>query len=187
MSGNETAAAEGNRFWHQCLAGLRGDTTYLTDLEARFGAVYVIAYYAEPRLGWPLLNLLQPLDWGGIERFLKQHANRLRDSIIEEACANVAEDIYQTGSHAEANFVRVQLGLTCLSRYSPGFGKGYARLMPDTAMELAIIANHAARTTNNRQLKQTAEKIRGSIMYVYDLKWREFSRRCERRQRTHHA
>jgi hypothetical protein len=187
LSGNETAAAEGNSFWHQCLAGLRGEATHITDLEARFGAVYVIAYYAEPRLGWPLLNLLQPLDWRGIERFLQQHANRLRDSLIEEACANVTEGIYQSGSHAETNFVRVQLGLTCLARYSPCFGKGYARLTPDTAMELAIIANHTARTTHNRQLKQTAEKIRGSLMYAYDLKWREFSRRCEHVQRIRHA
>jgi hypothetical protein len=187
LSGNETAAAEGNKYWHECLAGLRGEATHITDLEARFGAVYVIAYYAEPRLGWRLLSLLQPLDWRGIEQFLHQHANSLRDSMIDEACANVTEDLYQSGSHAEANFVRVQLGLTCLARYSPCFGKGYARLTPDTAMELAIIADHTARTTHHRQLKQTAEKIRGSLMYAYDLKWREFSRRSEHVQRMHHA
>jgi DNA-directed RNA polymerase specialized sigma24 family protein len=187
LSGNETAAVEGNRFWHECLAGLRGDATYITDLEARFGAVYVLAYYAEPRLGWPLLNLLHPLDWRGIEQFLQQHASRLRDRIIAEACANVTEDIYQIRSHAEANFVRVQLGLTCLARYNPCFGKGYARLTPDTAMELAIIADHTARTTHNRQLKQTAEKIRGSLMYAYDLKWREFLRRSEHVQRMRHV
>jgi len=184
LSGNEMAAAEGNRFWHHCLARLRGDASYISESEALFGAVYVIAYYAEPGLSWPLVSLLQPLDWSGIVRFLKQHADKLRDSIIEQACANVAEEIYQTGPHAEVNFVRVQLGLTCLSRYSPRFGKGYSGLTSDTAMELAMIADHAARTTDNPQLKQTAEKIRGSLIYVYDVKWREFSRRCERARNT---
>jgi hypothetical protein len=48
-------------------------------------------------------------------------------------------------------------------------------------MELAIIAEHAARTAvDNRPLKRMAEKIRGSLIYSYDLKWREFSRRYER-------
>jgi hypothetical protein len=30
-----------------------------------------------------------------------------------------------------------------------------------------------------------AEKIRGSLIHAYNLKWREFSRRCERALPTH--
>jgi DNA-directed RNA polymerase specialized sigma24 family protein len=181
LSGNNAAAAEGNRFWHHCLAALREEAEYVSASEAFFGAVYVIAYYAEPRLSRQLFHLLHPFDRERIEQFLKEHAVELRDSIIEQACANVAEHMYQAGSHAETNFVRVQLGLSCLSRCSPRLGKGYAGLAPETAMELALIAEHAARTTvDNRQLRQTAEKIRGSLIDAYDLKWRDFSRRCER-------
>jgi hypothetical protein len=48
-------------------------------------------------------------------------------------------------------------------------------------MELALIAEHAARTAvDNCQLRRMAEKIRGSLIDAYDLKRREFSRRCER-------
>lgn len=181
LSGNDAAAAEGNRFWHHCLAALREESEYVSTSEAFFGAAYIIAYYAEPRLSRGLFDLLYPFDRDRIEQFLKQHSIQLRDSIIEQACANVAEQMYQAGPHAETNFVRVQLGLSCLSRCSSRLGKGYARLMPGTAMELAIVAEHAARSAaDNRQLRQTAEKIRGSLIDAYDLKWREFSRRCER-------
>lgn len=181
LSGNDAAAAEGNRFWHHCLAALREEAEYVSASEAFFGAVYVIAYCAEPRLSRPLLQLLHPFNQERIEQFLKEHAIELRDSIIEQACANVSEQMYQAGPHAETNFVRVQLGLSCLSRCSPRLGRGYARLAPETAMELAIIAEHAARTAgDNCQLRRMAEKIRGSLMDAYDLKWREFSRRCER-------
>jgi DNA-directed RNA polymerase specialized sigma24 family protein len=181
LRGNDAAAAEGNQFWHHCLATLREEAEYVGPSEAFFGAAYVIAYYAEPRLSRPLFHLLHPFDRGRIEQFLKEHSVELRDSIIEQACANVAEQMYQAGPHAETNFVRVQLGLSCLSRCSPRLGRGYARLSPETAMELAIIAEHAARTAvDNCQLRRMAEKIRGSLIDAYDLKWREFSRRCER-------
>jgi hypothetical protein len=81
------------------------------------------------------------------------------------------------GNDVLVNFVRVQLGLLCLSRYNSRFGKGYARLTPGTAMKLAIVAEHAAQAAaNHRQLGQMAEKLRGSLIYVYDLKWRAFSR-----------
>jgi DNA-directed RNA polymerase specialized sigma24 family protein len=180
LSGNDAAAAEGNRFWHHCLAALREESEYVSPSEAFFGAVYVIAYYAEPRLSRALFDLLHPFDRERVEQFLKEHAVELRDSIIEQACANVAEQMYQAGPHAETNFVRVQLGLSCLSRCSSRLGRGYARLAPETAMELAIIAEHAARTAvGNCQLRRMAEKIRGSLIDAYDLKWREFSRRCE--------
>jgi DNA-directed RNA polymerase specialized sigma24 family protein len=181
LSGDEAAAAEGNRFWHHCLAGMTGAAKYLSDSEALFGAVYVIAYYAVPRLSRPLFTLLQPFDKTRIEHFLKMYAEPLRDSVIEQAWDNVAESIYQGGPHALVNFVRVKLGLLCLSRYNSRFGNGYARLAPETAMKLAIVAEHAAQTaTNDRQLRQMAEKLRGSLIYVYDLKWRAFSRYCDR-------
>ena len=181
LSGNEAAAAEGNRFWHHCLAVMTGAAKYLSDWEALFGAVYVIAYYAAPGLSRPLFGFLQPFDKTRIEQFLKTHAETLRDSIIEQAWANVTESIYRGGPHAQVNFVRVNLGLLCLSRYNSHFGKGYAHLAPETAMKLAIVAEHAAQAaTNDRQLRQMAEKIRGSLIYVYDLKWREFSRHRDR-------
>jgi DNA-directed RNA polymerase specialized sigma24 family protein len=181
LSGNEAAAAEGNRFWHDCLAVMTGAAKYLSDWEALFGAVYVIAYYAVPRLSRPLFSLLQPFDKTRIEQFLKTYAEPLRDGVIEQAWTNVAESIYRSGPHAQVNFVRVKLGLLCLSRYNSRFGKGYARLAPETAMKLAIVAEHAAQAaTSDRQLKQMAEKLRGSLIYVYDLKWREFSRFYDR-------
>lgn len=181
LSGDEAAAAEGNRFWHHCLAVMRGEAKYVSEREAFFGAVYVVAYFAPPRLSRPLFGFLQPFDAGRIEQFLTVHADQLRESVIEQACANVAEYIYRGGPHARVNFVRVQLGLSCLSRYSPRFGKGYARLPSETAMKLAVVAEHAARAAvDDRQLRQMAEKIRGSLIGAYDLKWREFSRLCER-------
>jgi DNA-directed RNA polymerase specialized sigma24 family protein len=181
LSGNEATAVEGNRFWHHCLAVMTGVGKYLSDWEALFGAVYVIAYYAVPRLSRPLFGLLQPFDKTRIEQFLKTYAEPLRDGVIEQAWANVGEPIYRDGPHAQVNFVRVKLGLLCLSRYNSHFGKGYAHLAPETAMKLAIVAEHAAQAaTNDRQLRQMAEKIRGSLFYAYDLKWREFSRHCDR-------
>lgn len=86
---------------------LRGEGEYVSPSEAFFGAVYVIAYYAEPRLSRPLFYLLRPFDRERIQQFLKEHAVALRDSIIEQALANVAEQMYQAGPHAETNFVRV--------------------------------------------------------------------------------
>lgn len=181
LSGNQAAAAEGNRFWHHCLFVMTGTAKYLSDWEALFGAVYVIAYYAEPRLSRPLFSLLQRFDKTHIEQFLKIYAETLRDSIIDQAWANVAESMYRGGPHAQVNFVRVKLGLLCLSRYSSHLGKGYAHLARETAMKLAIVAEHAAQVaTNDRQLRQMAEKIRGSLIFTYDLKWREFSRYYDR-------
>jgi hypothetical protein len=116
-------------------------------------------YYAEPRLSRPLFNLLQPFDKTRIEQFLKIYAETLRDSIIEQAWANVAESMYRGGPHAQVNFVRVKLGVLCLSRYNSHLGKGYAHLAHETAMNLAIVAEHAAQAaTNDRQLRQMAEK-----------------------------
>ena len=187
LSGKEAAATEGNKFWHDCLAVMRGTAKYPSDWEAFFGAVYVIAYYANLRLSRRLLSLLHPFNRQRIEQFLTEHADELRDSMIGEAFANVVEDMYACGPHAEVNFVRVQLGLLCLSRYSRRFGKGYAQLTPETAMKLAVIAEHAARAAiHDRKLKQMAEQIRGSLICTYDLKWREFSRRCERIRSPRH-
>ncbi len=180
LTGKEAAAVEGNRFWEQCLAVLKGEADRPSESEAFFGAVYVIAYYAQPRLSRRLFSLLYPFERRQIEQFLRDYADELRDRVVAEACANVVEEIYRGGPHAEANFVRVQLALSCLSKYNPRFGNGYAQLTPETAMKLAIVAEHTSRTaTNNRQLRQMAEKIRGFLMHTYDLKWREFSRRSE--------
>jgi DNA-directed RNA polymerase specialized sigma24 family protein len=179
LSGTEAAAEEGNRFWQQCLAALRGEADRPSESEAFFGAVYVIAYYAEPRLSRRLFSLLHPFDRTQIEQFLKDYADKLRDRVVAEACANVAEGMYQGGPHADANFVRVQLALSCLSKYNPRFGNGYARLAPEAAMRLAIVAEHTSRTTNEPQLRQMGDKIRGFLMHAYDLKWRDFSRRSD--------
>jgi DNA-directed RNA polymerase specialized sigma24 family protein len=176
LTGNEAAALEGNRFWHQCLAVLKGEADRPSESEAFFGAVYVITYYAQPRLSRRLLSLLHPFDRTQIEQVLKDYADELRDRVIAEACANVAEGMYKGGPHAEANYVRVQLALSCLSKYNRRFGNGYARLAPEAAMKLAIVAEHTSRTTNDRQLRQMSGKIRGFLMHTYDLKWRAFSR-----------
>jgi hypothetical protein len=82
LSGNDAAAAEGNRFWHHCLATLREEAEYVSQAEAFFGAVFLIGYYAESRLSRPLFRLLHSFDRGRIEQFLNQQAAELRDSII---------------------------------------------------------------------------------------------------------